>query len=184
MSVPPAGVAQGAGATSTLPVVSHGHHERLHAIVNELHALSDCSDSDCMDTSRLIAARPAIEAIYRGLIGDLAPHMEAVEAAVYPVLERLRAESGSMAVMRHDHAEIRQLTAVIGGFVGQADDEVHRGTVLLMRRALLRLCAVLRTHLAEEALYVPILEDRLTPAEAIEIAMALDHVAARMPGIA
>jgi hypothetical protein len=89
-----------------------------------------------------------------------------------------------MAVMQHDHAQIRQLTAVIGEFSDHPDDDVHRGTVLLMRRALLRLCAVLQTHLAEEALYVPIMEDRLTDAEASEIALALDHVATRMPGIA
>ncbi len=169
---------------STLPTVSHEHHDRLRAIGADLHALSDCSDSDCMDTSRLIMARPAIEAIHRSLVTDLIPHMEAVEAAVYPVLERLLAESGSMAVMQHDHTQIRQLTAVIGDFADHPDAEVHRGTVLLMRRALLRLCALLRTHLAEEALYVPILEDRLTEAEASEIAAALDHVATRMPGIA
>jgi hypothetical protein len=36
----------------------------------------------------------------------------------------------------------------------------------------------------EEELYVPIMEDRLTETQASEIARALDHVAARMPGIA
>ena len=169
---------------STLPAVSHQHHDRLYAIADQLHALSDCSDCDCLDTSRLIAARPAIEEIHDGLVTYLIPHMEAVEAAVYPVLERVLAGTGSMGVMQQDHAEIRQLTAVIGEFLDQPDDDVHRGTVLLMRRALLRLCATLRTHLALEELYVPIMEDRLTAAQAGEIAMALDHVAARLPGIA
>ena len=169
---------------STLPATSHEHHDRLYLIANQLHALSDCSDSDCMDTARLIAARPAIAEIHDGLVTYLIPHMEAVEAAVYPVLEQLLAQTGSMGVMQQDHAEIRHLTAVIGDFVDQPDDDVHRGTVLLMRRALLRLCAVLRTHLAEEELYVPIMEDRLTEAQAGEIARALDHVAARLPVIA
>ena len=105
---------------STLPTVSHEHHDRLHAIADQLHALSDCSDSDCMDTSRLIAARPAIEEIHDGLVTYLIPHMEAVETAVYPVLERLLAQTGSMGVMQHDHAQIRQLTAVIGEFLGPA----------------------------------------------------------------
>ncbi len=57
---------------STLPAVSHQHHDRLYAIADQLHALSDCSDSDCMDTSRLIAARPTIAEIHEGLV-DL-PH--------------------------------------------------------------------------------------------------------------
>ncbi len=169
---------------STLPAVSHQHHDRLYLIASQLHALGDCSECDCLDTSRLIAARPAIAEIHDGLVTFLIPHMEAVEAAVYPVLERVLAGTGSMVVMQHDHAEIRHLTAVISEFLEQPDDDVHRGTVLLMRRTLLRLCATLRTHLAEEALYVPIMEDRLTEAQAGEIAMALDHVAARLPGIA
>ena len=169
---------------SALPAVSHEHHDRLHGIVGDLRVLGDCSDSDCMDTNRLIAARPAITEIYHGLVAYRIPHMEAVEAAVYPVLERILADTGSMVVMRHDHDEIRSLTAVIGEFVDHPDNDVHRGTVLLMRRALLRLYAVLRTHPSEEELYVPIMEDRLTHEQAGEIARALDHVAARMPGIA
>ena len=79
---------------STLPAVSHQHHDRLYAIADQLRALSDCSDSDCMDTSRLIAARPAIAEIHDGLVTYLIPHMEAVEAAVYPVLERVLAPDG------------------------------------------------------------------------------------------
>ena len=39
-----------------------------------------------------------------------------------------------------------------------------------MRRCLLRLFATLKSHLAEEELHEPILEDRLTPDEAEELA--------------
>jgi hypothetical protein len=167
---------------STLPAVAHAHHDRLHAIVDQLDALGECSDKDCMDTGHLAEVRPKIEEIHRGLVMYLIPHMEAVEVAVYPVLEGMT-DSAAMTVMRHDHDEIRHLTAIIGDFVNHPDAEIHRGTVLLMRRALLRLYGVLRTHLAEEELYEPILEDTVTDEQAEEIARALDHVAARMPGI-
>jgi hypothetical protein len=50
--------------------------------------------------------------------------------------------------------------------------------VLALRRVLLRLHALLKTHLSEEELYIPILEDRLTPAEEAALARALDHLAA------
>ncbi len=56
------------------------------------------------------------------------------------------------------------------------EGHVDRGVVLLMRRSLLRLYAILKAHLAEEELYEPILEDRLTAVEATERAYALDHV--------
>jgi Hemerythrin HHE cation binding domain len=162
----------------TLPVVSHEHHDRLHAIVDQLNELGDCSNGDCLDTSRLIEARPTIEVIYQGLTTLLIPHMEAVEAAVYPTLERLLAGRETMAPMRQEHAEIRRLTGVIGHFVDHPEAHVNRGTVLLMRRALLRLYAILKAHLIEEELYLPILEDRLTAEEGVELAKALDHAAA------
>jgi len=162
----------------TLPTVSHEHHDRLHAIVDQLNALGDCSNGDCLDTSRLIQARPAISEIYHGLQTLLIPHMEAVEAAVYPTLERLLAGRETIVPMRQEHAEIRRLTAVIGRFVDHPEAHINRGTVLLMRRALLRLYAILKAHLIEEELYVPILEDTLTAEQAVELAKALDHAAA------
>lgn len=160
----------------SLPEVSHGHHDRLMAIVNQLNAMGDCSNGDCLDTSRLMEARPAIEEIHRGLTTLLIPHMEAVEAAVYPTLERLLAGRQELLPMRAEHAEIRRLTGVIGRFVQHPESHIDRGVVLLMRRCLLRLYAILKAHLVEEELYGPILEDRLTPGEAAELAHALDHV--------
>jgi hypothetical protein len=158
----------------TLPAVSHEHHDRLMTIVNELNAMGDCSNGDCLDTSRLMEARPAIAEIHHGLATLLIPHMEAVEAAVYPTLERLIPEA--IPPMRHDHAEIRRLSAIIGRFVEHPEGHIDRGVVLLMRRTLLRLYAILKAHLAEEDLYVPILENRLTEEEAADLAHTLDHV--------
>ncbi len=164
---------------TTYATVSHAHHDQLHRIVDQLNTLGDCSDGDCLDTTRLITARPAIEEIYEGLRTRLLPHMEAVEAAVYPTLERLLCDRVATVMMRHDHDEIRRLSFAIGGFVEHPEAEVNRGTVLLMRRSLLRLYAILKAHLAEEELYVPILEGTMSSAQAAEIVVALDHVAAR-----
>ncbi len=52
-------------------------------------------------------------------------------------------------------------------------------TVLALRRVLLRLYVLLKTHLSEEELYLPILEDRLTSSEEGALARALDHLADR-----
>ncbi len=164
---------------STFPAVSHAHHDRLRSIVDRLNSLGDCSDGDCLDTTRLIIARPAIEEIHEGLRTLLIPHMDAVEAAVYPTLERLLSDRVATVVMRHEHDEIRRLSAVIGSFVVHPEAEVHRGAVLLMRRTLLRLYAILKAHLAEEELYVPILQDTMTTAQAAALVLALDHVAAQ-----
>jgi hypothetical protein len=98
----------------------------------------------------------------------LIPHMEAVEEAVYPTLERLLGRREAIMPLRGEHAEIRRFTGVIGRFVAHPEGHVDRGVVLLMRRSLLRLYAILKAHLAEEELYEPILEDRLTAVEAAE----------------
>ena len=160
----------------TLTEVSHQHHDRLMAIVDRLNAVADCSDGDCLDTSRLMEARAAIGQIHHDLTTLLIPHMEAVESAVYPTLERLLAGREAIVPMRAEHAEIRRLTGAIGHFVEHPEGHVDRGVVLLMRRCLLRLYAILKAHLAEEELYEPILEDRLTAEEAVELAHTLDHV--------
>ncbi len=162
----------------TLPAVSHEHHDRLWHYVNQLDTLAECLNCDCLDTARMAGLEPQLRELHHGLTSLLVPHMEAVEAAVYPTIERLLAERGTTAPMAREHAEIRRLVAAIGGFATDPAAHADRGAVLGLRRILLRLYALLKTHLTEEELYIPILEDRLTPAEEQALARALDHAAA------
>ena len=159
--------------------VTHEHHDLLWGYVNQLSDLADCLDCDCLDSARLVAQLPQLRDVHDGLTSRLIPHMEAVEAAVHPTLERLLEGRGTSIPMASEHAEIRRLVAALGEFT--ADDQtVHhdRTTVLALRRVLLRLYALLKAHLSEEALYIPILEDRLTPGQEAALARALDHLAA------
>ncbi len=104
--------------------------------------------------------------------------MDAVEAAVFPTLERLLVETRTIAPMALEHDEIRRLVASIGEFADHPSAHADRGAVLALRRVLLRLYTLLKIHLAEEEMYIPILEDRLTGPEEAELARALDHLAA------
>ena len=157
--------------------VSHEHHDLLWRYVNELNDLADCLNCDCLDTARLVAQLPRLREVHDGLTGRLVPHMETVEAAVFPTLERLTAERGMTVPMATEHQEIRRLVAALGAFIDNLPAHVDRTAVLALRRVLLRLYALLKTHLSEEELYIPILEDRLTPAEEAALARALDHQA-------
>jgi iron-sulfur cluster repair protein YtfE (RIC family) len=160
-----------------LPRVSHEHHDRLRKYVDQLNALADCLNSDCLDTNRMIGQLPELRELHDGLTSMLLPHMEAVEAAVYPTLERLAAGQTTV-LMAQEHVEIRRLVRAIGEFAEDPQAHSDRAAALGLRRVLLRLYALLKAHLAEEELYIPILEDRLTPAEEAALARALDHVAA------
>jgi hypothetical protein len=159
--------------------VSHEHHDLLWRYVNQLHDLAECLDCDCLDRGELVARLPHLRDTYAGLTDHLIPHMEAVEAAVHPTLERILAEHGTTVPMAIEHQEIRRLVAAVGRFAeGDQAAEADRTTVLALRRVLLRLYVLLKTHLSEEDLYIPILEDRLTPAEEGVLARGLDHLAA------
>ncbi len=161
----------------TLPTVTHEHHERLWHYVNQLNVMADCLNSDCLDTARLTERLPELRELHHGLTSQLIPHMEAVETAVYPTLERLLAGSGATVPMAREHVEIRRLIDALGEFVEHPQAHADRVAVLALRRAMLRLYVLLKTHLSEEELYLPILEDRLTPGQEAALARALDHMA-------
>jgi hypothetical protein len=161
-----------------LTKVSHEHHEQLWRYVNQLNDVAECLDCDCLDRLGLVSVLPMLQDVHEGLVTRLIPHMEAVEAAVHPTLERLMADRGTTAPMAEEHQEIRRLVATLGTYA--ADDPAarsDRSAVLGVRRVLLRLYALLKAHLTEEELYIPILEDRLTPPQEAALARALDHLA-------
>ncbi len=161
-----------------LSSVSHEHHARLLDYVEALYALADCLGADCLDTPGVLAELTELRELQRGLREMLIPHMDAVEAAVYPTLERIMQDRETNSPMRLEHEEIRHLVASIGQIVDEADTRLERGSVLALRRVMLRLHVLLKTHLAEEELYLPILEDTLTPGGAAALGRALDHLAA------
>ena len=159
--------------------VSHAHHDVLMGSVNQLHDLADCLNGDCLDTAGMRTIGPRLREVHQALLTHLIPHMETVEAAVYPTLERLVGDRPISVPMAAEHREIRRLVSMLGMVASEAAIEhADRSSVLMLRRVLLRLYVLLKTHLAEEELYIPILEDRLTPMHEAALARALDHLAA------
>ena len=57
----------------------------------------------------------------RGLREMLIPHMDAVEAAVYPTLERIMHDRDTSAPMRLEHEQIRRLVASVSEIVDTAE---------------------------------------------------------------
>jgi hemerythrin-like domain-containing protein len=161
----------------TLSEVTHEHHALLWKDLERLRDLVTCLDSDCLDRAELEARLPRLRSIRDGLELRLLPHMDAVEAAVYPTLERLAADHGTTVTMAEEHQQIRRLMQQLGEFIDDPAAHRDRSSVLVLRRIVLRLYALLTTHLAEEELYLPILEGELKPAQEAALARALDHLA-------
>lgn len=157
----------------TLTQVSTEHRERLISHVEEMRQLADAIGERPWPS---LAPRIADEHDF--LVSTLVPHMQAVEAAVYPELDRLLSCRLAMAPMEREHAEITRLVAQFGDLIGHLQTaQVPGGEATELYRVMYRLYTILKVHLREESLYVPILEHNLDPAKADALVIAMDHAA-------
>jgi hypothetical protein len=158
--------------TSTLPRVTHEHHERLMRHVDQMPGVGDMIGA--VPSAEL---RPHVEEMCSFLTGLLIPHMDAAEATLYPELERLLQNRHSMTPMKREHAEIRGL---VEGLVrmDKGLEAGHRsvGEAVALRRGIFRLYAFLKVHLAEEQLYLDLIEHGVTPEAGEALASAMEHV--------
>lgn len=158
---------------STLTQVSQEHRQRLAVHVETLPRLAD--DIGVAPWPEL-AARIADEHAF--LVSTLIPHMETVEAAVHPELDRLMSCRLGMAPLEREHEEIRRLIAQLGICAARsANSAPTQGEAIELNRILVKLFSILKVHLREEALYVPILERNLSPEQAEAIALGMEHAA-------
>jgi hypothetical protein len=157
----------------TLSQVSQEHRERLMAHVDRLPELADeIGRAAWHDIGPRIAGEHAF------LAGTLIPHMEAVDAAVHPELDRLMSCRLGMAPLEREHEEIRKLIGQLGDLVGGLSPrEPTSGETVELNRILVKLYSILKVHLREESLYVPILEHNLSPEQADAIGAAMEHAA-------
>ena len=150
------------------------HHALLLPHVDRLLDLAEMiGQVDCS------AIHELFDAEYAFIVGQLAPHMEAIEQTLYGQLEQLLEHRHSMAPMREEHATMRQLIAELGEYRPHAERcswDTAEG--LALRRALYRLHSILKVHLAEEELYLAVLERGLSDEEKDLLARGLDHAMA------
>ncbi len=113
---------------------------------------------------------------YGFIVGQLVPHMDAIEHTLYDQLEWLMDQRHSMLPMRQEHAEMRRLVEELGRYRMHAE-HCDWSTIegMALRRALYRLHSLLKVHLAEEELYLGVLERNLTDVEKDALARGIDH---------
>lgn len=153
----------------TLADTSHEHHDRIRAHADRLPGIADMIGHADDETLRA-AFLPEADFI----AGRLVRHMTAVETTFYGPLERLMAGRHSMAPMRHEHEDLVRLVGVIGDYAAALrDGALDEDDGVALRRALYRLHAIVKVHLAEEELYLGVLERNLTEAEKDEVVQLL-----------
>ena len=122
----------------------------------------------------------AIDEAYDFLAHHLIAHAQAEERALYPVVQQLMGAPEATATMRRDHVEVGRLTEELGALrvqlIGAASITLPQSKTL--RRVLYGLYALLKVHFAkEEEVYLPLLDARLSRAEAEHMFAAMEEAA-------
>ena len=155
----------------SLKETAHKHEEAILVHVNRLPVLADMvMDGPTEDF------RAQFEEECRFIKGQLVPHIQAVEAALYPELERQLNDLNSLEPMRREHRDLNLLLTSLCHY----RDDVEAGRLgnvrrVGLRRTLYRLYAIFKQHLAHERLFVDVLERGLPGPEKDALARALSH---------
>jgi hypothetical protein len=81
--------------------------------------------------------------------------------------------------MRREHEELRRLIESLGRYRSRvASRTMTRAEEIGLRRVLYRLYSILRVHLAEEELYLGVLDHNLSAEEKDVLARGIDHAVA------
>jgi iron-sulfur cluster repair protein YtfE (RIC family) len=141
-------------------------HQELYPQVETLRLAGDA-----VYESLTTSAHAKIEEVYHFLTYQLLPHAKAEEAALYPAVQKAMGAPQATATMSQDHLEVERLTEELNSL------RVHRSQLSItsiqaqaLRRVLYSLYALIKLHFAkEEQVYLPLLDVRLSEAEAQEM---------------
>ena len=148
-------------------------HRELLPRVEIVRAAADSVGGDTTSLSVLIGEA------FDFLAQQLIPHAAAEDAVLYPEVQRIMGAPEATATMSRDHVEVHRLTDALATLrarlqAGESGDELDNE----LRRVLYGLHALVRLHFAkEEEVYVPLLEQRLSEAEARSMFQAMREVA-------
>jgi iron-sulfur cluster repair protein YtfE (RIC family) len=153
---------------------SHEHHEQIAPHLDRLPELAQMIGRETPE-----AFSAAFQQECRFVVGQLVPHMEAIETTLYGRLERVMEGRHSMAPMRLEHERLRALFASLCQYRELvADGHMSEAEEIGLRRVLYRLYAMLKVHLAEEELYLGVLDRNLTAEDKDALAQGIDHAVA------
>lgn len=150
-------------------------HKELWPHVEALRATAEA-----IGEAPIEALERSVDEAYDFLAHHLIPHAQAEERALYPVVQKVMGAPEATATMRRDHIEVARLTEELGvlrpRLAGAAAMTAPQAKAL--RRVLFGLYALVRVHFAkEEEVYLPLLDARLSPAEAKPMFAAMEEAA-------
>lgn len=130
--------------------------------------------ADSLPDAPLEQLRVGIQEVYEFLAYHLIPHAQAEEAALYPVVQQVLGSPEATRTMSRDHVEV-------GRYVEELDElreDLSARNTKSLQRVLYGLYALVKVHFAkEEEVYLPILDERLSPEQAQAMFEAMETAA-------
>jgi iron-sulfur cluster repair protein YtfE (RIC family) len=135
--------------------------------------------AEMLGEAPLDQVRAGVDEVYAFLAHLLKPHAEAEEAALYPVVQKVMGSPDATKTMTRDHVEVGRYIEELASLRNRlATGELKPGQLKALRRVLYGVYALVSVHFAkEEEVYLPILDERLTPESAQEMFEAMEAAA-------
>ena len=118
--------------------------------------------------------REGVREVYEFLAYHLIPHAQAEEAALYPAVQQALGSPEATRTMSRDHVEVGRYVDELNELRQTISPENSKS----LQRVLYGVYALVKVHFAkEEEVYLPILEERLSPERAREMFEAMEAAA-------
>jgi iron-sulfur cluster repair protein YtfE (RIC family) len=159
---------------NTLTQPLREEHKELFPSVDRIRQVADL-----IGEAPVSEVQQGVEDVYDFLAYHLKPHAEAEDAALYPVVQKVLGSPDATRTMSRDHVEVGRYIEELASLkehlnsVALTPDQVQS-----LRRVLYGVYALVKVHFAkEEEVYLPILDQRLTPEAAQEMFEAMEEAA-------
>jgi iron-sulfur cluster repair protein YtfE (RIC family) len=118
--------------------------------------------------------RDGVQEVYEFLAYHLIPHAQAEEAALYPVVQQALGSPEATRTMSRDHVEVGRYVEELNELRQNISPENYKP----LQRVLYGVYALVKVHFAkEEEVYLPILDERLSPEQARDMFEAMEAAA-------
>ena len=159
---------------NTLTQPLRDEHKELFPSVDQIRQVAEL-----IGEAPVSEIREGVEAVYDFLANHLKPHAEAEDAALYPEVQKVLGSPDATRTMSRDHVEVGRYIQELASLKESLNDvALTSEQTQSLRRVLYGVYALVKVHFAkEEEVYLPILDQRLTPESAQEMFEAMEEAA-------
>ncbi len=151
---------------NTLTQPLREEHKELFPSVDRIRQVAEL-----IGDAPIAEIRRGVDEVYDFLANHLKPHAEAEDAALYPVVQSVLGSPDATKTMSRDHLEVGRYIEELASLRRALTDQPLTPTqATSLRHVLFGVYALVKVHFAkEEEVYLPILDQRLTPESAQEM---------------